>query len=180
MGVLGEYSLIEETFSVQAEILYSELGAKYEYNYTEDYLRGGEYSYNESGESTIKLNYISVPVLAKYYFIPGFSVEAGPQFGFNVSAKDEYEWSSTEIIGDETFSDSGSGEDDLDEIQTVDVGAVIGLTYELDFGLFFSARYVFGLSKVSNVGDDYIDDIDEYYNSSKNNVFQASAGFKFN
>ena len=178
IGALGEYSF-NEKFSVQGELLYSELGAEYEWAYSDDYpyandypVRvGGDYSY--SGEGTVKLSYISVPLLAKYYFIPGLSVEAGPQFSLLLSAKDDRKYTQT---NGEVYSESEE-EDIKDDLKNHDVGGAIGASYELDFGLFFSVRYVFGFIDIS---DDINDDLDDYLDSSKNNVFQASAGFKFN
>ena len=71
---------ISESFSLQPELLYSSQGAKS--------------SFSEEGfdiESTIKLDYLNIPIMAKYYVTEGFSIEAGPQIGFLLSAKAEYE-----------------------------------------------------------------------------------------
>ena len=169
VGGLAQYSF-NEKFAVQAELLYSELGNKYEYSYSENYdgpARAGGGNFSENEESITKLSYISMPLLAKYFIIPGLSVEAGPQFSFLLSAKNDWEYSET--FNGETESESGSI-DIKDSIKNVDIGGAIGTTYELDLGLFFSARYVFGLSQINEYGS----------SSNKNNVFQISAGYKFN
>ncbi len=169
VGALAQYSFSEK-FAIQAELLYSELGNKYEYSESFNYdgpLRagGGNYSYKE--EVITKLSYISLPILAKYFIITGLSIEAGPQFSFLVSAKQDWEDTYSDDFGSE--SDSGS-EDIKDFMNGFDIGGAIGATYELDFGLFFSARYVFGLTEIYDVGS----------LKNKNNVFQISAGYKFN
>ena len=66
VGAVAEIG-ISEKFSFQPELLYSSQGAKAE----------------ESGfKATIKLDYLNLPLIAKYYVAEGFSVEAGPQIGF--------------------------------------------------------------------------------------------------
>ncbi|MFT5249982.1 MAG: hypothetical protein ACI93P_001717, partial [bacterium] len=81
---------------------------------------------------TAKLNYINVPIMAEYKIIDGLTAQAGPQFGINVTAKD----------------DDGN---DINDIKTLDIGVGFGAQYELDFGLFFQARYVLGLNKIFDV-----------------------------
>ncbi|HAT69653.1 MAG TPA: PorT family protein, partial [Flavobacteriaceae bacterium] len=116
---------ISDRFSVQPEILYSGQGIKFE---DEDFLGQGT-------EAKIKLDYINVPVLAKFYLVEGFSIEAGPQFGFLVNDEFEIEDSNGDTIESE----------DLDAA-SFDLGAAVGLGYKFTNGLFLQGRYVFGLS----------------------------------
>jgi len=156
---------ISEKFAIQPELLYSGQGAKSEY----------DASFGDSiviGKEKFKLDYINIPIMAKYYIFDGLSVEAGPQFGILISAKNEYEESGFE--GDE------SGEDDVkDFYNTLDIGLVFGSSYRLNNGVFFSARYVIGLTDITDDND--IDfgplDIDGY--KQRNSVIQLSAGFSF-
>lgn len=105
VGVLAELNLIQN-FSIQPELLYSSQGTDYQ---------------NED----IKLDYVSVPVLAKFYVITDkLSLEAGPQFSFLVN-KDV----------PDTF-----------RTKTFDFAAVGGLGYNLTSFLFVQARYVVGLT----------------------------------
>ncbi|WP_446685088.1 porin family protein [Formosa undariae] len=131
-GVMAEIP-ISDSFSFQPEVLYS----------------GQGYSF---GDNTVALNYLNVPLLAKYYVVKGFSLEAGPQVGFLLNTNDD-----------------GLGiEDDFD---TVDFGINLGLGYKLDNGLNFSARYNIGLTD--------IDDIEGFSGTNKNGVFQVSIGYFF-
>ncbi|NLN25623.1 MAG: PorT family protein [Bacteroidetes bacterium] len=162
IGGLVEIPL-SDVFSVQPEILYNSVGSKLS-------IMGIE--------STTKLDYISIPIMAKYYFTEGFAVEAGPQVGFLMSAKSEFS-SSIPMMED--------GEEDVkDEFKGIDFGLGIGASYRLDMGLFFSARYVLGLSNIGEEGnnngnDDDFDDIDFGFGGAtvKNNVFQISVGYSF-
>ena len=156
---------ISEKFSIQPELLYSGQGAKSEY----------DNSFGDSlviGKEKLKLDYINIPIMAKYYIIEGLSVEAGPQFGILVSAKNEYEESG--------FRGEISGEEDVKEFyNTLDIGFGLGTSYRLNNGVFFSARYVIGLTDITD--DDDVDfgpfDIDGY--KQRNRAIQLSAGFSF-
>lgn len=133
LGLVAEFQLTE-SFSIQPEVLYSGLGAS-----------------ASDGDSKITLDYVTIPVMLKYYVVDGFSLEAGPQVAFNVVAESDFEGESEE----------------LEFVKSTDFGAGLGAGYELPMGLFFQARYVFGLG-------DIIDEV-----AVKNNVFQLSVGFKF-
>jgi hypothetical protein len=152
VGGVAEIS-ISEKFSVQPELLYSAQGAKY----TESDGYDGEF----------KLDYINLPIMAKYYVADGFSLEAGPQVGFLLSAKDEY------------TSPEDSGTDDLkDFVKGIDFGLNFGVGYKLDSGLNFGARYNLGLSNIWDFGSVDpgfgLDDI-----KNQNSVIQFSVGYFF-
>ena len=80
IGVLAGFE-ISEKFSVQPELLYSAQGAK-----------------EDGGDGELKLDYINIPVMAKFYVAEGFSLEAGPQVGFLMSAKSEGGGESVEAL----------------------------------------------------------------------------------
>ncbi len=152
VGVLAELMFTDQ-FGIQPEVLYSSQGAKAE---------DSESGFTAKGE--LKLDYINVPILAKYIFSPGFSAHLGPQIGFLTNAEFEYE----ESFGGETIS----GTEDVKEFMNdIDFGLAGGLGYKLDMGLFFNARYVLGISDIN-------DDDDSDY-SQQNNVFQFSVGYMF-
>ncbi|GEC77892.1 porin family protein [Flavobacterium aquatile] len=105
IGGLADIS-ISEKFHVQPELLYSMEGADNE----------------ETG-----LDFIRIPVMAKYYVADGFNIQAGPQFGF--------------VAG---------GEDVKDSLKSFDYGLGFGAAYELTSGLFFDARYNLGLADLND------------------------------
>lgn len=152
-GVMAEIE-ISEKFSVQPELLYSAQGAEY------SDVGFSEFTY----DGTFKNDYLNLPIMGKYYVAEGFSLEAGPQVGFLLSAKEEWEETNT---GD-------SGEDDLkDSFKGIDFGLNFGLGYKMENGINFAARYCLGLSDL-NDDDDYFGD-DTY----KNGVIQVSVGYFF-
>ena len=150
VGAVAEIKF-NEKFSIQPEVVYSTQGAKFTYNNAE-----------------VKLNndYINVPIMAKYYIVDGFSVEAGPQVGF--LAKAEQEGSYCGFTGTV---------DAKDRYKSVDFGLNFGLAYDLPMGFFVNARYNLGLSKV---GEDYtIGNLTYEAANNKNSVIQLGVGYKF-
>jgi len=145
IGGLAEISLSEK-FSLQPELWYSSEGSDY------SMLFGPSYE--------LKLNYIRVPVLAKYYIVKGLSVEAGPSFGMLISAKkDGY-----------TYED-GENDDEMENFKSFDAAVAVGVSYRLDMGIFFSVRYNLGLMDIH--------DREGYNIKNQNNVIQISTGYMF-
>ena len=151
IGGLAEI-MFNESFGLQPELIYSTQGAKEEYS--------------DSGFSekyTMKLDYINLPILAKYFITQGLNVNLGPQVGYVINKTGEYE------VSGGGFDESGS--DDLEGVNDFDFSLVGGLGYELDMGVFFNARYNLGLGNISEEGGDDF--------SIQNNVIQLSVGYMF-
>jgi hypothetical protein len=165
-GVYAEIPICE-SFSFQPELLYSAQGSEFEDTFTES---DGEIMYVYVAKGKVKADYLNVPLMAKYYVTKGFSIEAGPQVGFLLSAKEEYDFTYTEG----SITETTSGEEDIkDSLKGIDFGLNFGLGYKLDNGLNFGARYNLGLLDIN-------DDPDYLGNSSyKNSVIQVSVGFMF-
>ena len=158
VGAVAEIKF-NEKFSIQPEVLYSAQGAKYEY------FVGN----NKLADATQSLDYINIPIMAKYYIVDGFSVEAGPQVGFLTKAESKFE---NAVTG----SSLTSG-DNKDNFKSVDFGVNFGLAYDLPSGLFINARYNLGLSKIAEdvtVGNTTVSAPDH-----KNSVIQVGLGYKF-
>ncbi|MDR0230219.1 MAG: PorT family protein [Flavobacteriaceae bacterium] len=151
VGALAEI-FINEKFAIQPELLYSTQGVKGKSG------SGISGLFGQKVDATLKLDYINIPIMAKYYVMDGLSVHAGPQVGFLV--KGEMELKSG---GDKATKDI------KDQCNSVDFGLNFGAGYELPMGVFFDARYNLGLTKV-------LKDSNE---SVKNGVFQLSVGYKF-
>lgn len=142
VGGFAEIKVIDR-LAIQPELLFSTQGARLEFGNT---------------DFDTKLNYINVPVLAKFYVTKQFTVEAGPQLGFLVSAKSE-------------------GEDVKDGFKSVDTGFNFGVGYNFTDNFSVGARYTVGLA---NIADRDADTWDEYYDSPKNSVFAITLAYKFN
>ncbi|WP_428229681.1 porin family protein [Flavobacterium sp.] len=141
VGGFAEIKVFEK-FYIQPELLYSAQGTKVD---------------GPFGDADIKLNYLNIPVLAKYYIVDKFSVEAGPQLGVLLSAK-------------------ADGEDVKDGTRSVDFGFNIGAGYNFTDNLSIGLRYTIGLSPLS---DKDIDNSDDYYNSAKNSNLALFLAYKF-
>ena len=110
-GAVVELKLLEN-LSVQPELLYSSQGTKV----------------NSDAFDDINYNYITVPVLAKFYLTSKkLSLEAGPQFSFLVN---------------ENVEDQFEG-------KTFDFGLAGGLGYNITDNVFVQARYIAGLTEAS-------------------------------
>ena len=150
---------LAENFSIQPEVLYNDLGSKVTRSSTE--ILGNTYSADYSRN----LGYISVPVMFQYNATPAFYLEAGPQFGFLVSAKDKFKNSTNGSTDNATIVAL-----DKDNFHTFDFGIGLGAGYYFTPNLGLTARYTAGLSDImkDNPGD-----------SVKNNVFQVGLAYKF-
>ncbi len=142
VGATAEFKL-SENFSLQTELLYSMQGAKYS---------------EEGLKSDIKLNYLNLPIIAKYYVSESFSLEAGPQIGFKLNSEVTVEY------------EGESETEDLEGLRSIGFGVNFGLGFKLDSGLNFGARYNLGLSNINEDSDD---------GSVKNGVIQLSVGYTF-
>lgn len=104
IGGLADFA-VSEKFHVQPEVLYSMEGGK-----------------------DAELDFIRIPIMAKYYVMDGLNLQAGPMLGFKIG-----------------------GEDGLDEAtKSLDYGLGFGAAYELPIGVFFDLRYNLGLANISD------------------------------
>ena len=150
LGVIADIA-ITNRFSIQPEVLYSTRGAK-----QDNFLFEDEFGDDMTGKVEIKLDYIDVPVMLKYYVVQGLSLQAGLQFSFNTSSEMEF--------SDDTDSITIGMED---ETESFDIGGAVGLGYDLPMGLFLQGRYTTGFTEIFTDSD------------IKNNVLQLSIGYKF-
>jgi hypothetical protein len=158
---------ISDKFAIQPELLFSMQGAKSEYSETD---LGDTYS----EESKTKLNYLNVPVLAKYYIADNFAVLAGPQFGILMSAKEDYDVSETISGITDNYSESA---DVKDFYKTLSLSFNVGAAYSITENIFVDARYNLGLSSIAK---DFTDEFGDSFSADiKNNVIQFSVGYKF-
>lgn len=86
-------------------------------------------------------NYINVPVMLKFYASPEFSIDFGPQVGFNVYSKSTTKYSKKSDFPDEKINIR-------DHTKKVDFGVGLGATYKITENAFVQARYTLGLTDV--------------------------------
>lgn len=126
---------LSDKFSLQPELLYSFQGSE-----AEDVVK-------------VKVDYLTIPLMAKYYLSEKFSLEAGPQIGFLLNDKAE-------------FNDSDLPDAETDA-SSFDFGLNIGAAYSISSDVFAEVRYNYGITTVAENPD------------IKNSVFQISLGYKF-
>src|SRR5690554_2275250 len=149
VGAVAEIKF-NDKFSLQPELLYSAQGTKIDMSMDIPMIGKLEF------ESKTNLDYINIPIMAKYYFVEGFSVEVGPQVSFLIKAEEKAK------------SDGESETLDIkDGLNSIDFGLGFGLAYDLPQGLFINARYNLGLTDIvkDNNGD-----------AVKNSVIQVEIG----
>lgn len=128
LGIMAEIP-IANRFTFQPELLYSGQG------------------------SSVNLNYLNIPLVVKYNLTKEFSLEAGPQIGFLLSA-------------------NANGNNVKSSFKTLDFSLNFGLSYQLNNKIYFGARYNLGLTNISTgVTTQYIS------SKIKNEVFQLTIGY---
>ncbi|RXM38891.1 PorT family protein [Chryseobacterium sp. CH21] len=141
------------SFSVQPEVQYSQYGNKS--NYTIG---------NTKFSASTKLDYITVPVMFQYNLIPNLYVEAGPEFGFMVSAKNKFK--------NESNGQSNTTDNYKDNLNTFNFGIGLGAGYYFTPNLGLTARYVAGLTDIAKNRPSGSD-------ATRNNLFQVGLAYKF-
>jgi len=147
---------VAESFSIQPEVIYTQYGDKYDYRAP---LSNDRISYARH------LDYVAVPLMFQYNFIPNLYIEAGPEFGFLVSAKNK--------LKNESDNDPlATSEDYKDQLKTFNLGIGLGAGYYFTDNLGITARYTAGVTDIAQDrpnGDDAI----------RNNNFAVGLAFKF-
>lgn len=109
------------------------------------------------------LNYLNLPIIAKYFVTEDFSIQAGPQIGYLLSATIEVDeidnGGGTIVDGPSPNTATKSvntksssyllGQDIKQFFKNTDISFGIGASYNLQNGINLSARYNFGLSNIS-------------------------------
>ncbi|HET8838841.1 MAG TPA: porin family protein, partial [Flavobacteriaceae bacterium] len=126
-------------------------------------LQGGE-----NVTINFNLDYINIPLLAKFYPTPEFNLFLGPQAGFLVSANEKV------MTGEYENS-----KNDLSEIlRDMDFGLLGGIGYDFDFGITLQAHYYLGLININKVRY-VLEDGTFSHPKLKNDGFQLSVGYWF-
>jgi hypothetical protein len=139
---------VSEKFAIQPELFYSSMGAK---------MKASDSGMTASASEN--LGYINLPILAKYKS-EGFSIFAGPQVSYLLSAKSKSSQSSETV-------------NDKDEYKPIEVSGVLGAGYTLANGFGIDARYQIGLTNL-------IKDTQGTDATAKNSAFMVGIHYFFN
>jgi len=133
----GAFALIKfAMIGIQPELLFSQ--------------QGSSIKDVNLGKGDLKMSYMTIPVMFKFYLGAGFNLQAGPQFGFLTAAEFD-------------------GNDIKDSFKSSDTSLNLGAAWDAPFGLVLDARYNIGLADVSDTSGS---------GEIKSNVFQFSVGYK--
>lgn len=152
-GLLMEYQF-SHAFAVAPEVVFASQGSGKMKLYDAGWIGA-----DPSADISYQTNYINVPVMLKYYATPAFSIDFGPQVGFNVYSK-------YSITGDDVINQVA--QDNKDSTKAIDFGLGLGGTYNLTENAFVQARYTMGLTNTFKGDGD-----------CKNGNIQLAFGMKF-
>ena len=138
-GVYGVVFLMEK-LAAQLELMYSQKGSKW----SDPYFSGKD-----------NLNYIDIPLLARFQVNDLLNVHAGPQFSF--------------MTGATQFPDDDVSYDASDYYKKTDIGLLVGAEVNLSLGINIAVRFVEGFM-VTTEPTYYIDEW-------KNRVVQITVGY---
>ena len=140
----GEFEYrVSPIFSLSAGALYSMQGCK----------GTAEDEDGNTGDVSLKLDYINVPILANVYVVKGLAIKLGIQPGFNVRHKATATVSGVNVTTN------------LPGVKSVDFSIPIGVSYEFN-RFVIDGRYNLGVTKLIDGAD------------SKHSVFQFTFGYK--
>ena len=141
----GEFEYrVSPIFSLSAGALYSMQGCK----------GTAEDEDGNTGDVSLKLDYINVPILANVYVVKGLAIKLGIQPGFNVRHKATATVSGVNVTTN------------LPGVKSVDFSIPVGVSYEIN-RFVIDGRYNLGVTKLIDGAD------------SKHSVFQFTFGYKF-
>lgn len=144
--VLGAFFRINAgtNFMVQPELLYSSMGDKVSNTLT--------------GETTYRLNYFSIPVLARYQFTKKWAAVAGPQFDFLIEAK---------AVNNEVTSKVS------DNYKDNSINGTAGIEFWPSSSVGLRGRYIHGFTDISENGNPAANNV-----SMKNQAVQFTIAIK--
>ncbi|SIT23062.1 Outer membrane protein beta-barrel domain-containing protein [Chryseobacterium ureilyticum] len=161
---------VAQKFSIQPELLFSQLGSKAEERYR--YASGGSI-YKRNVDFTTNLNYLTLPIMVQYNILPQLYVEAGPEFGLLIGGKLKGDMSVEERSGSQinTYRDSFSNKLVMDFYNRFNFGLGVGAGYYFTPKFGVTARFTAGITNVmKNTDSDY---------KVRNNALQVGVAYKF-
>jgi opacity protein-like surface antigen len=156
VGLMLEYKFSPK-FAIAPEVVFAAQGGKATADVYDDDVDG-----LIKAKGTFHTNYINVPLMLKFYATPNFSIDFGPQAGFNVYSKMTASGKLANVEAKQSI-------DLKDNTKTVDFGVALGGTYNLTENAFVQARYTLGLTNVFDIPDSH----------EKNGNIQIAFGMKF-
>lgn len=166
-GGLVEYKF-KPNWAFQAELLYANVGYRYEDDYV--YTDNNGVQITENTKNSINAHQIVLPLSMKYYANQDFNVSAGFNLGYFVSGEFKREYDGREDRTQDIFDEEDWG----DKPSKFYAGPFVGAEYNFKNGLFIDGRYNWGLTDFKLWKSDDKGEDKEFVNS-----FQIGLGYKF-
>jgi len=154
---------VNQNFSIQPELLYS--GQGYQYDFKEPV---GNYLWDV--KTTIKSDYLTLPIFVKYKFKNGLTLELGPQISYLLEGQ------INQIIEEKSGNDVVNTSsvrmylNDYELANKLDYSGVVGVGYEMKGGYSINARYTHGFRDFFGYGEDL---------KNTNSYFSLTVGIPF-
>lgn len=88
----------------------------------------------DNGDANVRLNYISMPLLGKYYVIDGLNLQMGASFDYLVHTSAKIDDKEVDMGGD---------------FNPFNIQLLAGIAYDFDFGMVLEGRYRYGLTPLT-------------------------------
>ena len=166
-GFYMEIPLTDKWY-LNPELLYSQKGSSFKYNYTQDYNNNNRQEYSTS--NSLSLTYLELNPNFSYKINYKMSLNAGPSFGFLISKSYEYK---QDPINQHSLTDGEFKE------ESIDVGINYGCSYYLGEDFLISLMGYTGFLKTGEINSP-IDIKDEKTSHTiKNNTLVLSLAYLF-
>ncbi|MBV8327402.1 porin family protein [Chryseobacterium sp.] len=161
---------VAQKFSIQPELLFTQLGAKTEERFSYTY---NNTTYRKNADYKTNLNYLVLPVVVQYNILPQLYVEAGPEFGLLLGGKSKGDETQSSKTGSVvvTTTESFSEKLPMDFYNRFNFGIGMGAGYYFTQNFAVTARFTAGITNIlKNADDGY---------KVRNNALQIGVAYKF-
>lgn len=183
-GAFAVIPLGKSKFAFVPELLVSQQGLEQELNQTS---LDGSIVVTEKQTQDLKLTYLNLPLMFRYYVIKQLGIEIGPQFGYAIGSNSKITYTNSadpsqnqnitiKGFDDGFFVSNGVTYSYTNTMKRFDAGVNLGATFDITKKLCVQARYNLGLTEV----DSRTDSASGRKFNNKNSVFQLSLGYAFN
>jgi hypothetical protein len=164
VGLTANFPIVEDFFSIQPELLYTNKGFK---NNPEDFERNG---IRFTREGSVNFNYLELPVLARINAGPLY-FEAGPQASYLLGIRDNTEQTPLISTGDRITPDG---------MNRFELGYVAGIGFGMPRGISAGVRYTSSFNRILNdTNNNNPNFFDGDLRNARHSVFMFTLAFAF-
>jgi len=149
MGVAGGFYMeipLSDKFYINPELIYSQKGTSFNYNYTHNYDINNRYNY--STKNVLKLAYVELNPTISYKANDKIALNIGPSVSFLIQEKYTF---SEELLESSNIVMTEILEDPIYNSESLDIGLNIGLSYYLADNLLLDGKVNTGFMSIGKV-----------------------------